>query len=69
MKDQIWTYFRFRRVSNYENQGKMEQRIIYFMRNYEYTDGLLASEISKQFNLTEEKASEEIQKIRSKYLI
>ena len=66
-KSKFGTYFRFRRVSNYENQGKMEQRIIYFMRNYEYTDGLLASEISKQFNLTEEKASEEIQKIRSKY--
>lgn len=61
------TYLRFKRVSKYENQSRLEQRIIYFMRNYEITDNTLASEISRQFNITEEYAAEEIIKIRQKF--
>ena len=44
------TYLRYKRISKYENQQRIEQRILYFMRNYEYTDQSLAGEISKQFN-------------------
>ena len=45
----------------------IEQRIIYFMRNYEFTDIQLINEISKQFNITEERAIEELEKVRSRY--
>jgi hypothetical protein len=37
------------------------------MRNYEFTDKTLANEISKQFNITEEKALEEYEKVRARY--
>ncbi len=61
------TYLRYKRISNYENQQRIEQRILYFMRNYEYTDQSLANEISKQFNITLEKAYQEIDLVRRKY--
>lgn len=61
------TYLRYRRVSKYDNQARMEQRIMYFMRNYEYTDQSLANEISKQFNITEDRALEEIEKVKLRY--
>ena len=65
-KSKYGTYLRYRRVTKYENQSRIEQRIIYFMRNYEFTDKLLAIEISKQFNITEEKALDNIISIRTK---
>ena len=34
------------------------------MRNYEYNDQSLANEISKEFNITEEQAFEEIENVR-----
>ena len=37
------------------------------MRNYEYNDQSLANEISKQFNITLEKAIFEIERVRKKY--
>ena len=58
------TYVRYKRISKYDNRLKMEQRIIYFIRNYEHTDETLASEISKQFNITETRALEEIKRIK-----
>jgi hypothetical protein len=61
------TYLRFKKVSKYENQARLEQRIIYFMRNYEYTDQALANVISKQFNITEERALEEIEKVKTRF--
>jgi hypothetical protein len=61
------TYLRYKRVSKYENQARMEQRILYFMRNYEYNDKSLSSEIGKQFNITDDKAMEEIDRVRKKY--
>ena len=65
-KSKYGTYLRYKRVTKYENQSKIEQRIIYFMRNYEFTEKKLAVEISKQFNITEEKALENIILIRKK---
>jgi peptidyl-tRNA hydrolase, PTH2 family len=48
-------------------QLSLEQRILYFLKNYRFQDAQLASEIANQFNITEEQSLEEIQKIRSKY--
>lgn len=66
-KSKFGTYLRYKRVSKYENQARLEQRIIFFLRNYEFQDNKLASELAKQFNITEEKALEEIQKAKVKY--
>ena len=61
------TYVRYKRVSKYENQVKIEQRILYFMRNYEYTNQTLANEISKQFNITIDHAMDSILKTQNKH--
>lgn len=66
-KSKFGTYLRYKRVSKYENQARLEQRIMYFMRNYEFTDVALANEISKQFNITDERSLEEIEKVKAKY--
>lgn len=66
-KSKFGTYLRYRRVSKYENRTKIEHRIIFFMRNYEYNDQSLVNEISKEFNITEEQAMIEIKNVREKY--
>lgn len=66
-KSKFGTYLRYKRVSKYENKTKIEHRIIFFMRNYEYDDQSLANEISKEFNITEEQAFSEIEGVREKY--
>lgn len=66
-KSKFGTYLRYKRVSKYENKTKIEHRIIFFMRNYEYDDQSLANEISKEFNTTEEQAFAEIEAVRDKY--
>ncbi|AYV85120.1 MAG: hypothetical protein Satyrvirus4_17 [Satyrvirus sp.] len=66
-KSKFGTYLRYKRVSKYENKTKIEHRIIFFMRNYEYDDQSLANEISKEFNITEEQAFSEIEIVREKY--
>lgn len=66
-KSKFGTYLRYKRVSKFENQARIEQRILYFIRNYEQTDQTLANEISKQFNITMERSLEEIERVRGKY--
>jgi hypothetical protein len=66
-KSKFGTYLRYKRVSKYENQTRIEQRILYFMRNYDYNDQSLASEISKQFNTTIDRSIEEIERVINKY--
>ena len=66
-KSKFGTYLRFKRISKYENSAKIEQRIYYFIRNYEYTDQLIINEISKQFNITLEKAEEHLKRTLKKY--
>ena len=61
------TYLRYKRVSKYENYNRIEQRIIYFMRNYEFAEENLIDELSKQFNITNERAKEEFDKVQQKY--
>ena len=66
-KSKFGTYLRYKKVSKYENQAKIEQRILYFMRNFEYTEQQLVNEIAKQFNITMQKAEEEYEKIKQKH--
>jgi len=66
-KSKFGTYLRYKRVSKYENQARIEQRIMYFIRNYEFTEKALIDEIGKQFNITEEKAIEEYERVKTKY--
>lgn len=66
-KSKFGTYLRYKRVSKYENQARIEQRIMYFIRNFEFTEKSLSNEISKQFNITEDKALEEYKKVKQRY--
>ena len=66
-KSKFGTYLRYKRVSKYENQARIEQRIMYFIRNFEFTEKALANEIGKQFNITEAKAIEEYERVKAKY--
>jgi len=66
-KSKFGTYLRYKRISKYENKAKIEHRVLYFMRNYEFNDKSLATEISKQFNITEKQALETIESVKQKY--
>jgi len=66
-KSKFGTYLRYKRVSKYDNPARLEQRIVFFLRNYVINETQLASELAKQFNITEERALDEIQKTRAKY--
>ncbi len=66
-KSKYGSYLRYKRVSKFENQGKIEQRILSYIRNYDIDDDVLGEEISKQFNITLDKAKEEIIKVRVKF--
>jgi hypothetical protein len=66
-KSKFGTYLRYKRISKYENKAKIENRILYFMRNYEYTDKSLSTEISKQFNITEKLATDEIDRVKKRF--
>lgn len=66
-KSKFGTYLRYKRITKYENSTKIEKRIYYLVRNYEYTDQLIINEISKQFNLTQEKSAEHFKRTMQKY--
>ena len=61
------TYLRFKRINKYENEAKINFRIIHFLKNYEFIPNILAKEISNQFNITEKEAYEKILDISKKY--
>jgi len=61
------TYLRYRRISKYEVNSKIENRIIQIMKNYEYDDQSLANLISRDFNITEGQAMSEIATVRQKH--
>lgn len=61
------TYLRYKRISQYENSMIIEKRILYFIKNYEFDNRILADEIAKQFNLTKEKALEYVISTVKKY--
>jgi hypothetical protein len=61
------TYLRYKRISNYDIPFKIEQKILYFIRNYEINETVLINEISNYFSITDEDAKNEIIKIKEKY--
>lgn len=66
-KSKYGSYLRYKRVTKFDNTAKIEQRILSYMRNFDFEDDILGEEISKQFNITVERAKEEIQKVRDKF--
>jgi hypothetical protein len=66
-KSKYGSYLRYKRVSKFENAGRIEQRILSYIRNFDFEDDILIDEISKQFNITPEKAKEEIAKVRTQF--
>jgi hypothetical protein len=64
-KSKYGSYLRYKRVSKFNNQNKIEQRILSYMRNFNLDDDSLIDVISKQFNITTEKAKDDILKVRS----
>ncbi len=66
-KSKYGTYLRYKRISKYDNEAKIENRIIHFLRNYEFVPNLLSIEISKQFNITEKIALEKIEEVIKKH--
>jgi len=66
-KSKYGTYLRYKRISNFDNESKIENRIVYFLRNYEFIPKLLAVEISKQFNIIEKEALIKIEEVVNKY--
>jgi hypothetical protein len=61
------TYLRYKRINKYENRIKMHLRILYFIRNYDINEKQLIDEIAKQFNITQDIASQEINMVKEKY--
>jgi hypothetical protein len=66
-KSKYGTYLRYKHISKYDNEAKVENRIIHFLRNYEFIPKILAIEISKQFNITEKIALEKIDEVIKKH--
>lgn len=61
------TYLRYKRISRYENRIRMHMRILYFIRNFEFTDRDLIDEIAKQFNITLQDSAKKLDIVREKY--
>ena len=66
-KSKYGSYLRYKRVSKFENQSRIEQRILSYLKNFDFDENVLSDEISKQFNITTEKAKEEIIKVKTKF--
>jgi len=66
-KSKYGTYLRYKRISKFDNEAKIENRIIYFLRNYEFIPKVLGNEIAKQFNITEADAIKKIEEVVNKY--
>ena len=63
------TYLRYKRVSKFDNKHKIEQRILSYLKNYNFSEGVLIHEISRQFNLSIEKTIKQIEKVRTSFPI
>ena len=59
------TYLRYKRIDNYDDCMKIDNKILYFLKNYDFTIDKLISEISKQFNITESITAEKIKKVQA----
>jgi hypothetical protein len=65
-KSKYGTYLRFKRISKYDNESRIENRIIYFLRNYEFIPHIIVELLTKQFNITDKVALEKIVMIKAK---
>ena len=65
-KSKYGTYIRYKRDTKYDNEAKIEQRILIYLRNFDIEGDELIEEIAKQFNITSEKAKEEVEKVKFK---
>ena len=62
-------FYALKRINRYEYEQKIEHRIIYFLKNYEFDVNKLAVELSKQYNITEKKALKKIQEVKDNFKI
>jgi hypothetical protein len=68
-KSKYGTYLRYKRIDNYDTDQRIELKIIYFLKNYEFNINALAVELSKQYNITEKEAVNKINEVKSKFNI
>ena len=68
-KSKYGTYLRYKRIDNYDTEQRIELKIIYFLKNFEFNVNSLAVELSKQYNITEKEALEKINEVKSKFNI
>lgn len=61
------TYLRYKRINDYENINKIENRIKYYIKFVDISNKELINEISKQFNLTIQKAQYYYEDVINKY--
>jgi hypothetical protein len=61
------TYLRYKRISDYDNKTKMHLRILYFLKNFELSDRELIDNIAKQFNMTIEETTMQMDIVKKKY--
>lgn len=66
-KSKHGTYLRFRRVSKFQAQSKMEEWIVKLIREYKINDQRLIDQITRDFNITVEAAQKELAAVREKY--
>jgi len=61
------TYLRYKRISNYFDKSKIDNKILHYLKNYDISLNDIAEQISKQFNIIKEKAIEFTKNIKLKY--
>ena len=61
------TYLRYKRINDYENEVKIENRIKYCIKYIAITHEELINEISRQYNLTPQKAKYYYDNVINKY--
>ena len=61
------TYLRYKRVNDYENVNKIEDRIRYYIKYVDLNNNEIINEISKQFNLTLERTKYYFDDVMKKY--
>ena len=66
-KGKFGTYLKYKRISKYDNEMRIVDRIIFIMKNYEYTNKKLIEQISREFNLSEQNAIDKIDYVNQKY--
>lgn len=65
-KGKYGTYLKYKRISKYDNKRKIIDRILFIMKNYEYTNKKLVEQISREFNILEQQAQDDIDRVNQK---